>query len=95
VALDAQNEEGEPKQAEPPDKSATPWENAHNSEMAGLVKQAINTLPYKLKAAILLSVYEELPHLEIANALHCSAKAVENRIRRAREILAKSLSAVR
>jgi len=95
VPLDAPDDGEGRTRNDPADKRPEPWENVHNNETARLVKEAVNGLPEKLKAAVLLCVYEELPYLDIAKALDCTVKAVENRIRRARELLAEALGKVR
>jgi len=95
VILDAPDDEDGHTRNDLADKGSEPWENVHNNEMARLVKSAVSSLPDKLKAAVILCVYEELPYLEIARALNCTVKAVENRMRHARELLAEALKSVR
>jgi RNA polymerase sigma-70 factor (ECF subfamily) len=56
-------------------------------ETAEAVRQAILALPVDLRAPLVLSVYEGQKHREIASVLGCSAKAVEMRIYKARQIL--------
>ncbi len=61
-------------------------------ERAEAVRAAIGRLPHDLKTALLLFQYEHLSHREIAEIAGCSAKAVETRIYRARQILKKELA---
>jgi RNA polymerase sigma factor (sigma-70 family) len=67
--------------------SSSPADDASRKELAIVVRSAVQTLPDKLKAVILLADYEDLSHHEIAQILGCSAKAVETRLYRAHRIL--------
>jgi RNA polymerase sigma factor (sigma-70 family) len=48
-----------------------------------IVWNAIESLPWRQRAAIVLRYYEDLPHSEIAELLGCSVKATESLISRA------------
>lgn len=61
-------------------------------ELAEAVRQAVAGLPLPLREALVLQEYELLSHAEIAATLGCTPKAVEGRIRRAREHLRKPLA---
>jgi RNA polymerase sigma factor (sigma-70 family) len=61
-------------------------------ELAAAVQSAVAQLPLALREALVLQEYEEMSHAEIAAALGCTAKAVENRIHRAREKLKTPLA---
>jgi RNA polymerase sigma factor (sigma-70 family) len=61
------------------------------NERIGAVQTAIAALPLKLRTVLVLFEYEEHPVAEIANALGCSPKTVENRLFRARQLLRQSL----
>ena len=61
------------------------------AERAKAVRDAIATLPTDLREALVLFEYEQMSYAEIAEALGVSAKAVENRIARARERLRAAL----
>ena len=65
---------------------------AEQRERAAAVRDAIATLPTELREAIVLFEYEQMSHAEIALAVGATAKAVENRIRRARERLRVALA---
>jgi RNA polymerase sigma factor (sigma-70 family) len=56
-------------------------------ERASAVRDAIAALPTDMREAIVLSEYEEMSHAEIAVAVGTTAKAVENRVARARQRL--------
>ena len=71
-----------------------PDETLQTRERAEAVRQAIAALPEELRQPLILSVYQELPQAEIAAILHCSVKAVETRIYRARRQLRTSLGSL-
>ena len=72
---------------------ADPSHNAEAGETAAAVGDAVRDLPEDLRTPLVLSVYEELEHKQIGEILGCSAKAVEMRIYRARNLLRESLKA--
>ena len=82
----------EPAHAEHPDASPQPWENVESDDMAAAVRHEVRKLPHDLKTVVLLSVYDEHPHATIAGMLHCTPKAVETRLYRAKQLLAKALT---
>jgi len=75
-----------------PDAQPTPEESLRLSERAELVRKAIDRLPDDLRTALILFDYEDRSHAEIGQILNCSAKAVETRLYRARNILRERLS---
>ena len=62
-----------------------------HADDAERVRQAVQELPHDLRTAVLLFEYEGLSHMEIAAVQKCSAKAVETRLYRARNLLRVSL----
>jgi RNA polymerase sigma-70 factor (ECF subfamily) len=56
------------------------------------VRQAIETLPSKQRAAVMMHKYEELEYSEIANVLSCSESAVKSLLFRAYESLRSRLA---
>jgi RNA polymerase sigma-70 factor, ECF subfamily len=70
---------------------ALPDQHMQVEERAKLVRKAVAALPEELKQPLILAVYQELPQAEIAAILHCSVKAVETRIYRARQQLKATL----
>ncbi len=74
-----------------PYASGTPSGDAVKAEQAAAVKEAVLSLPQDLREAIVLFEYENMSHAEIAAVVGCSAKAVETRLYRARQILRKKL----
>lgn len=55
------------------------------------VQQAVAALPLDSRTALILFEYEEQTIAEIAEALDCTPKAVENRLYRARQLLKRTL----
>jgi RNA polymerase sigma-70 factor (ECF subfamily) len=74
-----------------PDSRPLPDDALNSSERAETIRCAIASLPEDLRTALVLSEYELMPNAEIANVLHCSVKAVESRIYRAKQRLRESL----
>jgi RNA polymerase sigma-70 factor, ECF subfamily len=77
-----------------PDETASPSEQIAARERAAEVRNAVAALPDDLRTPLLLSEYEGLSHAEIGAVLTCSAKAVETRLYRARNLLRKRLSGI-
>jgi len=75
-----------------PDRNAGPDQALQVQERAAQVKNAIAGLPAELREPLILAVYEGLSQAEIGAVLKCSAKAVENRLYRARLRLRERLS---
>lgn len=76
------------------DASPAPDENLQAGERVEAVKRAIGSLPQELSQPLILATYEGLSQAEIGAILGCSAKAVETRIYRARNLLRERLGAV-
>jgi RNA polymerase sigma-70 factor, ECF subfamily len=74
-----------------PDSKPSPDDVATSNERAQAVRDAIAALPEDLRTALILSEYELLSNVEIANVLRCSVKAVESRIYRAKQRLRERL----
>lgn len=74
-------------------EEATPADALRRQEKIEAVRDAVAALPAELKTVTLLFEYEHLSHAEIATTLHCSAKAVETRLYRARKQLKVALAA--
>jgi RNA polymerase sigma-70 factor (ECF subfamily) len=67
---------------------------AVQSEQRVAVQKAVAALPVDLRTALVLFEYEQQSVIEIAEALQCTPKAVENRLYRARQKLAELLPAL-
>lgn len=74
-----------------PGSDSTPDETLASSERAMAVRNAVGALPEELRTALILAEYEGLSHAEIGSVLHCSVKAVESRIYRAKQRLREHL----
>lgn len=70
---------------------ASPSTELQAGETAATIRSAVLALPPDLREPLVLGVYEEMSHAEIALILKCSTKAVETRIYRAKQILKKVL----
>lgn len=68
-----------------------PAEKLRQAERVEEIKRAVSSLAEDLRTALILSEYENLSQKEIGEVLGCSAKAVENRIYRARQQLREKL----
>ena len=66
---------------------------ASRTELAKLVKDAIEKLPHDLKTVVLLFAYDNLSYAGIGEILGCTPKAVETRLYRVRKLFAKKLAA--
>ena len=75
-----------------PEEKPSPSEVLQNEERAATIRRALNQLPEELRTPLLLAEYQEQSHIEIAQILNCSPKAVETRIYRARNRLRSLLS---
>jgi len=74
-----------------PVEEKTPRTDLEERESAGLVQSAIQALPERQRAALVLHLYERLSYQEIAAVMQCSVASVESRLHRAKQNLAKNL----
>jgi len=74
-----------------PSDARQPFNSVDEQERAAAVQTAIAALPDDLRTAVILFEYEEKSQAEIAGIVGASAKAVETRLYRARQLLKKSL----
>ncbi len=68
-----------------------PDERLQQNERITEIKRSLASLPEELRTPLVLSEYEGLSHAEIGDILKCTAKAVENRVYRARQQLRQKL----
>lgn len=71
----------------------TPEKHVVAQERINAVQKAISELPEEMREAIILSVWHEMRHAEIAQIQGTSEKAVELRVYRARNLLRDKLEA--
>lgn len=64
------------------------------AQNATLVRDAVATLPPKLRIAVLLRYFDELSYEQMAQALHCSMGTVASRLSRGHKLLAERLRAL-
>ena len=71
---------------------ANPQDNMERNEIELVVQKAINSLPKRQRAALILYYYEGLSYDEISKVLGVSISSVESRLHRAKQALALKLS---
>ena len=89
-SLDRETAEGATRQIA--DRGKTVEEELLYQARLAEVRQAIETLPAKQRAAVLMHKYEEMEYSQIANVLTCSESAVKSLLFRAYETLRSRLS---
>ena len=72
---------------EPETGARTPEQQVSNSEMVGLVEDAIDRLPYDYRQVFVLRTVEALDTFETAELLGLNQDAVRQRLHRAREMI--------
>jgi len=77
---------------EPVDPQLSPDDATALHEKTAMVNQAIAALPADLREALLFFTVEDMSHADIAATLGCTAKAIEVRIYRARQLLKEALA---
>ncbi len=90
VSLDAWTEAGGSAADESATGAPAPDETVRREKIIA-VQTAVAALPVDLRTALVLFAYEGQSMAEIAEALGCTAKAVENRLYRARQRLKETL----
>ena len=82
------------EEANPLEKEATrmdPADHLASKELEIKIDRALNSLPPKFKAVLILRIYEDLSYEEIAQTLNISTGTVMSRLFRARERMQKML----
>lgn len=88
-------DEAQPGGFEPVDSAARPASVlAEKANLAHDVRNAVNALPDNLRQAVLCVELEDLSYIEAGQVMGCSAKAVETRLYRARELLRSTCKAL-
>jgi RNA polymerase sigma-70 factor, ECF subfamily len=92
-SLDAASDpDGEALKEHLADAAPNPGDSLQAAERVKTIRDALVALPEDLRTPLLLSEYEGFSQAEIGEILHCSAKAVEMRIYRARQQLRQRLA---
>lgn len=78
-------------QGQPVDADVEPSERLQKSELALVVRNAVQRLPENQRLALVLYKYEERSQKEIAEVMGCSEKAIKSLLSRARENLRADL----
>jgi RNA polymerase sigma-70 factor (ECF subfamily) len=89
-SLDRETAEGATRQVA--DRARTAEQELVYRARLGEVRQAIESLPSKQRAAVLMHKYEEMEYSEIASVLRCSESAVKSLLFRAYEHLRSRLA---
>jgi RNA polymerase sigma-70 factor (ECF subfamily) len=94
VSMEADGKAGHDLRETLAESRPNPGEALEIHERAKCVRQAVAGLSEELRIPLVLAVYEEKSHAEIAEILQCSVKAVEMRLYRARNELRGELEKV-
>ncbi len=73
------------------DRQHQPHQRMQQQELAGVVKQALDTLNERQRIAVVLNKFEDMNYAEIAEVMGLSTKAVKSLLSRARENLRQAL----
>jgi len=73
------------------DDSCEPSQEAAKAEQAELVRDAIESLPARQRATLVLAYYQQLSYPEVAKVLDCSLGTVKTQMYRALRTLAQKL----
>lgn len=73
---------------------ASPAELADQRQQLSAVAQAVETLPYQQRAALILRKYQELPYADIARVLDCTEAAARANVYQAMKKLRQLLAEV-
>ena len=94
ISLDAplERQDGAPVAIDVPDGQPTAVERMVEADRAAVIRRAIQALPEKQRAAVLLHKYHELDYDEIARVLDCSESALKSLLFRAYEALRTELA---
>jgi RNA polymerase sigma-70 factor (ECF subfamily) len=85
-------EESDERPFEVADKRLTVEQELVEEERKKMIRRAIEKLPEKQRAAVLLHKYQELDYVEIAKILSCSESALKSLLFRAYEMLRVELA---
>jgi RNA polymerase sigma-70 factor (ECF subfamily) len=92
IKLDcACDDNGESVTCAPADTASEPSVKAAKAEQVALVRQALDCLPQRQRATLILAYYQQLSYGEIADALGCSIGTVKTQMYRALRTLAQTL----
>ena len=94
ISIDQKLDDGEQEQAriDVADKSPNIEHRLVQQDRAALIRSAVESLPEKQRAAVLLHKYVELDYAEIARTLDCSESALKSLLFRAYETLRVQLA---
>jgi RNA polymerase sigma-70 factor (ECF subfamily) len=76
---------------EPADLTPDAMSSLQRSEVAGMLDEAMNSLPEQQRIAVILSYHEEMSNADIADIMGTTVMAVESLLKRGRQQLKKAL----
>jgi len=87
ISMDQKVDDGEQEQArmDVADRTPTVEHRLLERDRAAVIRNAVESLPEKQRAAVLLHKYVELDYAEIARTLECSESALKSLLFRAYE----------
>jgi RNA polymerase sigma-70 factor (ECF subfamily) len=94
ISIDQKMDDGEQEQArlDVADKTPNIESRLLAQDRASVIRNAVESLPEKQRAAVLLHKYVELDYAEIARTLECSESALKSLLFRAYETLRVQLA---
>src|SRR5206468_2488226 len=92
TAQESIDEETDGPRRQLPDLGPTVEQELVNRARLAEIRQAIDALPFKQRAAVLMHKYEDMEYAQIAKALGCSESAVKSLLFRAYETLRSRLA---
>src|SRR5208282_447055 len=90
--ISADSEDGDERTLDVPEKTPNIEQHLIDEARKKMIRHAIDKLPEKQRAAVLLHKYEELDYAEIAKILTCSESALKSLLFRAYESLRVELA---
>lgn len=85
------DEDGAEQEVVDPDVGANPQARVEMTEFQRQVQRAVQSLPVKLRAVVLMHDLEELSYEEVAEALGCPVGTVKSRLFNGRQLLKRKL----
>lgn len=92
VSVDESEEGDEPRDLPSTDRGGDPAASSELGELKKQVRRAIQSLPLKLRAVVILHDLEGLPYEEVAQTVGCPVGTVKSRLFNGRALLRRKLS---
>jgi len=75
-----------------PDRGSGPMQHMQRQELAGLIREALDTLNERQRMAVVLNKFEDMGYAEIAEVMGLTTKAIKSLLSRARMNLRTALA---